>query len=110
MYLPFPFPPHPRRFCPHSRCRLEQVKHQDPSSRTQESQQQGAKGGKTIGSGKSTKARTRQEAKEGGKRKSVGTRSLYIYQLYKQVHTDTGNSNKAMNNVNKFINDVFDRL
>ena len=70
----------------------------------------GAKGGKTGGKGKGAKAKTPKGAKKGGKRKSVRTWSLYIFKVLKQVHSDTGISNKAMNIMNSFINDVFDRL
>jgi len=45
-----------------------------------------------------------------GKRKATRTWSLYIFKVLKQVHSDTGISNKAMNIVNSFINDIFDRL
>ena len=51
-------------------------------------------------------------AKKGGKKAKKGTESykLYIFKVLKQVHSDTGISNKAMNIMNSFINDVFDRL
>jgi len=44
------------------------------------------------------------------KKKFVRTWLLYIFKVLKQVHSDTGISNKAMNIMNSFINDVFDRL
>ncbi|KRZ08195.1 Histone H2B 3 [Trichinella zimbabwensis] len=34
----------------------------------------------------------------------------YIYKVLKQVHCDTGISNKAMLIMNSFVNDIFDRL
>ncbi|KAL1233323.1 Histone H2B [Trichinella pseudospiralis] len=34
----------------------------------------------------------------------------YIYKVLKQVHSDTGISNKAMSIMNSFVNDIFDRL
>ena len=73
----------------------------------------GAKaGGKSGGKGKSApkpKAPKAKGAKK-GKRKATRTWSLYIFKVLKQVHSDTGISNKAMNIMNSFINDIFDRL
>ena len=72
----------------------------------------GAKaGGKSGGKGKSAKAKA-PKAKGGkrGKRKAVRTFSVYIFKVLKQVHSDTGISNKAMNIMNSFIGDIFDRL
>jgi len=34
----------------------------------------------------------------------------YIYKVLKQVHPDTGISNKAMSIMNSFVNDIFERL
>ncbi|XP_020373686.1 late histone H2B.L4-like [Rhincodon typus] len=36
--------------------------------------------------------------------------SLYIYKVLKQVHPDTGISSKAMNVINSFVGDIFERL
>ena len=41
------------------------------------------------------------------KKKFVRTWLLYIFKVLKQVHSDNSNSNKAMNIMNSFINDVF---
>ncbi|KAI8056819.1 histone H2B, partial [Syncephalis plumigaleata] len=38
------------------------------------------------------------------------TYSSYIYKVLKQVHPDTGISNKAMSIMNSFVNDIFDRI
>ncbi len=38
------------------------------------------------------------------------TYSSYIYKVLKQVHPDTGISNKAMNIMNSFVNDIFERI
>ncbi len=54
----------------------------------------------------------------GDDKKRVGGRSkrrtetfaLYIYKVLKQVHPDTGISKKAMNIMNSFINDIFERI
>ncbi|GAA5878941.1 hypothetical protein JCM16303_007238 [Sporobolomyces ruberrimus] len=44
------------------------------------------------------------------KKKRVETYSSYIYKVLKQVHPDIGISNKAMNILNSFVNDIFERL
>ena len=71
-----------------------------------------AKSGKTGGKGKTPKAPKAPKAKGGkrGRRKAVRSWSLYIFKVLKQVHSDTGISNKAMAIMNSFINDIFDRL
>ncbi|KIK18942.1 hypothetical protein PISMIDRAFT_108581, partial [Pisolithus microcarpus 441] len=38
------------------------------------------------------------------------TYSSYIYKVLKQVHPDTGISNKAMAVLNSFVNDLFERI
>lgn len=38
------------------------------------------------------------------------TYSTYIYKVLKQVHPDTGISNKAMAILNSFVNDIFERI
>ena len=38
------------------------------------------------------------------------TFSIYIYKVLRQVHPDTGISSKAMNIMNSFVNDVFERI
>ncbi|KAF7722480.1 histone H2B [Apophysomyces ossiformis] len=48
-----------------------------------------------------------------GKKKRVSrkeTYSSYIYKVLKQVHPDTGISNKAMSILNSFVNDIFERI
>jgi histone H3/H4 len=35
---------------------------------------------------------------------------IYIYKVLKQVHPDTGISNKAMLIMNSFVNDIFERI
>ena len=72
----------------------------------------GKAGGKSGGKGKSAKVVKAPRAKgaKKGKRKATRTWSLYIFKVLKQVHSDTGISNKAMNIMNSFINDIFDRL
>ena len=36
--------------------------------------------------------------------------ATYIYKVLKQVHPDTGISNKAMAIMNSFVNDIFERI
>ncbi|KIM58902.1 hypothetical protein SCLCIDRAFT_1218253 [Scleroderma citrinum Foug A] len=55
-----------------------------------------------------------QPAAEGEKKKRRKLRketySSYIYKVLKQVHPDTGISNKAMAILNSFVNDIFERI
>ena len=69
---------------------------------------------KTAGEGatKATKAPKddSQTTKRGNKKRRNETFALYIYKVLKQVHPDTGISKKAMNIMNSFINDIFERI
>ncbi|RKF81664.1 Histone H2B [Golovinomyces cichoracearum] len=57
-------------------------------------------GKKTASSGeKKKRSKTRKE-----------TYSSYIYKVLKQVHPDTGISNRAMSILNSFVNDIFERV
>lgn len=51
-----------------------------------------------------------QEKKQGRNKRRTETFALYIYKVLKQVHPDTGVSKKAMNIMNSFINDIFERI
>ncbi|KAH7889228.1 histone-fold-containing protein [Phlebopus sp. FC_14] len=67
----------------------------------------GAKGAKKTAaksqaSGEGEKKKRRKVRKE--------TYSSYIYKVLKQVHPDTGISNKAMAILNSFVNDIFERI
>ncbi|KAI9643463.1 histone H2B [Ciborinia camelliae] len=53
----------------------------------------------TAGEGKPRKKKGRKE-----------TYSSYIYKVLKQVHPDTGISNRAMSILNSFVNDIFERV
>lgn len=44
------------------------------------------------------------------KRKKRESYATYIYKVLKQVHPDTGISSKAMNIMNSFTNDIFERI
>ncbi|KXN74095.1 histone cluster 1, H2bp [Conidiobolus coronatus NRRL 28638] len=51
------------------------------------------------------------ESKKGKRTKTrTETYSTYIYRVLKQVHSDTGISNKAMSILNSFVNDIFERI
>eukprot|EP00732_Lithocolla_globosa_P003118 Lithocolla_globosa_v1_NODE_2345_length_2040_cov_269.619144.p2 type:complete len:132 gc:universal NODE_2345_length_2040_cov_269.619144:1286-1681(+) len=50
------------------------------------------------------------EGKKKRRKKRTETFSTYIYKVLKQVHPDTGVSNKAMSIMNSFVNDVFERI
>jgi histone H2B len=58
--------------------------------------------------GKKTAAATGEKKKRSKTRKE--TYSSYIYKVLKQVHPDTGISNKAMSILNSFVNDIFERV
>ncbi|KAL4072534.1 histone-fold-containing protein [Scleroderma yunnanense] len=51
-------------------------------------------------------------AEEKPKRRRVRkeTWSSYVYKVLKQIHPDTGISNKAMAILNSFVNDIFERI
>ncbi|KAH9431768.1 histone H2B [Pyricularia oryzae] len=56
----------------------------------------------------------KKTAASGDKKKRTKTRketySSYIYKVLKQVHPDTGISNRAMSILNSFVNDIFERV
>jgi histone H2B len=63
---------------------------------------------------KAAKKTSKTPAADGEKKKKKKTRketySSYIYKVLKQVHPDTGLSNKAMAILNSFVNDIFERI
>ncbi|ETN45567.1 histone H2B [Exophiala xenobiotica] len=59
--------------------------------------------------GKKTAAAPSGEKKKRGKTRKE-TYSSYIYKVLKQVHPDTGISNRAMSILNSFVNDIFERV
>jgi len=61
---------------------------------------------------KKTASKTKPAEGEKKKRKKARkeTYSSYIYKVLKQVHPDTGISNKAMAILNSFVNDIFERI
>ncbi|XP_077980700.1 late histone H2B.L4-like [Glandiceps talaboti] len=44
------------------------------------------------------------------KKRRAESYSIYIYKVMKQVHPDVGISGKAMNIMNSFVNDIFERI
>jgi len=69
---------------------------------------------KTTSETKAKKATKTSSADPDAKKKRRKTRketySSYIYKVLKQVHPDTGISNKAMAILNSFVNDIFERI
>ena len=60
--------------------------------------------GETVGKG-TKKTKSKQMFN-----KNHGRWKIYVYQVLKQVHPDTGMSTKAMNIMESFCNDLFERL
>ncbi|KAL5481035.1 hypothetical protein ACEPAI_9976 [Sanghuangporus weigelae] len=63
---------------------------------------------------KATKTAKKTAPGDGDKKKKRRVRketyASYIYKVLKQVHPDTGISNKAMAILNSFVNDIFERI
>ena len=66
------------------------------------------KKGKKEKKPKAPKAKKDGEKKR--KKKRTESYSSYIFKVLKQVHPDTGISNKGMLIMNSFVNDIFDRI
>lgn len=56
------------------------------------------------------KASSGEEKKTTRHKRRLETFAIYIYKVLRQVHPEIGISKKAMNIMNSFINDTFDRL
>ena len=65
----------------------------------------GKKGEKKAGK---AKAASDGKKKRRGKRKE--SYAIYIYKVLKQVHLETGISSKAVDIMNSFVNDIFERI
>ncbi|KAK9474263.1 histone-fold-containing protein [Dipodascopsis tothii] len=77
---------------------------------------------KPATAGKAPAGKAPAEKKEAGKKTTAPsdkkkrsksrkeTYSSYIYKVLKQVHPDTGISNRAMSILNSFVNDIFERV
>lgn len=76
------------------------------------SSQAGKAPAKAPEAAKKTSKSTSKSSDKKSKRSKVRkeTYSTYIYRVLKQVHPDTGISNKAMAILNSFVQDVFERL
>merc|ERR1712188_104094 len=57
-----------------------------------------------------TKGKGASAASKSRKKRRSETFAIYIYKVLKQVHPDVGVSKKAMNIMNSFINDSFERI
>merc|ERR1712232_1429325 len=51
-----------------------------------------------------------QQIKNKQKKNRQETYSSYIYKVLKQIHPNTGISKKAMNIMNSFIDDIFEKI
>ncbi|PWW80549.1 histone-fold-containing protein [Tuber magnatum] len=69
-----------------------------PAGKAPEKKEAGKKTA-AVGGEKKKRTKTRKE-----------TYSSYIYKVLKQVHPDTGISNRAMSILNSFVNDIFERV
>ncbi|KAG2008314.1 histone H2B [Coprinopsis cinerea AmutBmut pab1-1] len=69
---------------------------------------------KSAEASKAAKKTSKPASADGEKKKRKKVRketySSYIYKVLKQVHPDTGISNKAMAILNSFVNDIFERI
>ncbi|ETO11355.1 hypothetical protein RFI_26023 [Reticulomyxa filosa] len=69
-----------------------------------------------LGTGKAGKKRREKRSSSPvaglgrGSSKKKETYNLYIYRVLKQVHPDVGVSKKAMDVLNSFVTDVFERI
>ena len=63
---------------------------------------------KAVAKPKAVKAGKKDVKKSNRRRKE--SYASYIYKVLKQVHPDTGISNKAMSIMNSFVNDIFERI
>ncbi|KAH9825891.1 histone h2b [Teratosphaeria destructans] len=73
-----------------------------------------APAGKAPAASANKEAGKKTATASGDKKKRTKTRketySSYIYKVLKQVHPDTGISNRAMSILNSFVNDIFERV
>ena len=58
----------------------------------------------------SARSPARGSAARSYKKKRTETFNLYIFKVLKQVHPDIGMSKRAMNVMNGFVHDTFDRI
>ncbi|KAJ7836585.1 putative histone H2B.1 protein [Mycena olivaceomarginata] len=83
--------------------------HRVPASTAGKAPTKGVKAGKKTATKKSAASADDGEKKKREKARKE-TYSSYIHKALKQVHPDTGISNKAMVILNSFVNDIFERI
>nr|XP_054929112.1 histone H2B-like [Dermacentor andersoni] len=66
--------------------------------------------GKAVKKAGKAQKNVRATDKKKKKRHRKESFSIYIYEVLKQVHPDTGVSSKAMSIMNSFVNDIFERI
>jgi len=81
-----------------------------PASKTTASKAPVSKASKPEKSGGKTTSSSGGDEKKKRRKARKETYSSYIYKVLKQVHPDTGISNKAMAILNSFVNDIFERI
>ncbi|KAF2129989.1 putative histone H2B.1 protein [Dothidotthia symphoricarpi CBS 119687] len=85
-----------------------------PPKAAQKTPQTGGKAPAGKAPAEKKEAGKKTAAPSGEKKKRTKTRketySSYIYKVLKQVHPDTGISNRAMSILNSFVNDIFERV
>ncbi len=69
-----------------------------------------AGGGVKKGEGKGEGGKGSSSSSSASRKKNYQSYSTFIYKVLKQVHPDTGISNKAMAIMNSFVNDIFERI
>ncbi|KAL1919530.1 uncharacterized protein VTP21DRAFT_2223 [Calcarisporiella thermophila] len=65
---------------------------------------------KTAPPAEKKEKKPKAEGAKSKKKSRKETYHSYIYKVLKQVHPDTGISNKAMSIMNSFVNDIFERI
>ena len=63
-----------------------------------------------VGKTPTKKAAPKRADKKTNRRKKFDSYSVYIYRVLKNIHGEVGISKKAMNIMNSFIHDTFDRI
>lgn len=82
-----------------------------PASKTTTTASKAPKASDSTKGSKKTAAKPAADGEKKKRRKArKETYSTYIYKVLKQVHPDTGISNKAMAILNSFVNDIFERI
>ncbi|CAL1699184.1 unnamed protein product [Somion occarium] len=81
-----------------------------PASTASKAPAKTTEGGSKAAKKTSKPAATDSEGKKKRRKTRKETYSSYIYKVLKQVHPDTGISNKAMAILNSFVNDIFERI